>query len=120
MCNENARLTVMKKKLNGWQRIGILASVIWMLGAYLYTFSHEENEDIKINVIVEQACVDARPAGTPMKPCDDAMYAQINRDIPGERQWAAIVALVPIPLAWGFCYLAVFLVRWIKRGFARS
>jgi len=110
----------MKKKLNGWQRIGILASVIWMLGAYVYTFSSTQNDDIKMNVLVDESCLAARPPGASMKPCDDAMHAQVMRDLPGERKWAAVVALVPIPFAWGFCYLAVFLVRWIKRGFARS
>ena len=32
---------------------------------------------------------------------------------------AAVVAFVPVPLGWGFAYLVLFLVRWVKRGFAR-
>ncbi len=34
-------------------------------------------------------------------------------------EWIAaiVVALVPVPFGWGFAYLALFLVGWIKRGF---
>ena len=68
-------------------------------------------------IAIEEACVGARRA--PQQKCDAEMNAQVMRDLPGEREESAIVALVPIPLAWGFCYLALFLVRWIKRGFVR-
>ena len=30
---------------------------------------------------------------------------------------AAFRAVAPVPLAWGFAYLVLFLVRWVKRGF---
>jgi hypothetical protein len=36
---------------------------------------------------------------------------------PYERMDAAIVAFVPVPLGWGFVYLVLFLVRWVKNGF---
>ena len=36
-----------------------------------------------------------------------------------KREWirAGVVAIVPVPFAWGFVYLILFLVRWVKRGF---
>jgi hypothetical protein len=39
--------------------------------------------------------------------------------LPRERLEAATVAFVPVPLGWGFTYLVLFLVRWVKRGFVR-
>jgi hypothetical protein len=34
-------------------------------------------------------------------------------------EWIAaiVVALVPVPFGWGFAYLGLFLVRWVRRGF---
>jgi len=34
-------------KLDGWKRIGILASVVWIVGAGLYTHGTTEESDIK-------------------------------------------------------------------------
>jgi hypothetical protein len=107
----------MKRKLNGWQRIGILASIIWIIGAFFHTFDRAEARDIQMAIAIDEACIVARPAE--QQKCDDDEHAQVMRDLPGERAESAIVALVPVPLAWGFCYLAVFLVRWIKRGFGQ-
>jgi len=36
---------------------------------------------------------------------------------PYERLDAVLMAVVPVPFAWGFAYLALFLRRWIMRGF---
>lgn len=72
-------------KLNGWKRIGIIASVVWILGAGLTSLA-------ELDYL----------AGTPSS------------------DWsaAAFVTFAPVPLGWGFVYLVLFLVRWVKRGFA--
>ena len=104
-------------KINGWQRLGIIASVTWALGAYFYTFNHEQQAGIELSVALDSGCREAHPEQG--KQCDEKMYANVIRNLPAEREDAAIVAFAPIPFAWGFAYLAVFLFRWVRRGFAR-
>jgi hypothetical protein len=103
-------------KINGWQRIGILVSVIWMVGAYFYTMDRVQTDDIQMAANVDEACIAAKQQE--QKVCDNEMYAEVIRALPREREEAAIVALVPVPLSWSFVYLTLFLLRWIKRGFA--
>ncbi len=104
-------------KLNGWKRIGIVCSVLWILGAGFYTLKTTSDRDIRSAVHITQSCIDAHNGqevgdNECLKRGED--YAV--RLTPGERWEAAIVAFVPVPLAWGFIYLTLFLVRWIKRG----
>jgi hypothetical protein len=113
-------------KLNGWKRLGILASIIWAIGAFCYTFSTEQRGDISMEVAIETSC-DAVAVGAPAyiidavtQKCMDEGRARGARMLPLEKEDAAIVALVPVPFAWGFVYLALFLTRWVKHGFAQA
>jgi hypothetical protein len=69
------------------------------------------------------------PSGTtvPIPPgahVDDLCYKRADESLMSARRHgrmeAAFVALVPVPLAWGFTYLVLFLGRWVRRGFIRS
>lgn len=87
----------MKPKLNGWKRIGIIASFVWVLGAGYYTFDRVSSSDSELIGEVHAAC-DARQGGT------DAGYAACDREaeatgaamLSGERLEAVVVALVPV------------------------
>jgi hypothetical protein len=51
--------------------------------------------------------------------CNDEADDSLALAITHARFEKAFVALVPVPLAWGFVYLVLFLVRWVKRGFVK-
>jgi hypothetical protein len=55
-------------KLNGWERIGIIVSVIWILGAAAYTYDSE----------IEQASL---PISRTYLSCDSAAKVPTSRDI---------------------------------------
>jgi hypothetical protein len=127
-------------KLNGWKRIGIIASVIWILGAGAYTYDSEiDRASLSISEVY-LACNGAAkerfpskapdfipdPSTVPIPPgaqigdasdckkeADDSLTLAINN----ARSDGVLVALVPVPLGWGITYLVLFLVRWVKRGF---
>lgn len=44
------------KKLNGWKRIGIVASIVWIVGAGLYTQTLLQNESMTINEEGDKVC----------------------------------------------------------------
>jgi hypothetical protein len=110
-------------RINGWKRIGIIVSIVWILGAGLYTFDSEIDKAIEEISSIHVQC-DANLAGKPgdawetgfnacNKQSDDSVALAYNN------AWltAAIVAFVPVPPGWGFVYLVIFLIGWVRRGF---
>ena len=107
--------------LNGWQRIGIILSTIWILVAYVYTLNREMAADVSTAVTLEDMCTDSQTRmNLATTRCTQDFYHEREIQIPEERETAAIVALVPVPFAWGFVYVVLFLGRWVKRGFSRD
>ena len=112
-------------KLNGWQRLGIIASVVWILVAWVHTYD-SENDSASKAIASNQVTCDGNLAGKTgdawqkgLDECNKRADESLTQAMAGARVDAAIVALVPVPLGWGLAYLVLFLVRWVKRGFAR-
>jgi hypothetical protein len=112
-------------RLSGWKRIGIIASVVWILGAGVQTYRSQI--DILSNSIasIHVAC-DSDLAGktgdawtTGFNECNKRANDSLAEANTNAWFGAAIVAFIPVPLGWGFAYLILFLVRWVRRGFAR-
>jgi hypothetical protein len=110
-------------KVNGWKRIGIIASVVWILGAGRHVYDSEIDSASRVIAATHVACDgdlaikdgDAYTAGFDEcnKRADDSLALALRN----ARLEAALVGFVPVPLGWGFTYLVIFLVRWVKRGF---
>lgn len=112
-------------KLNGWKRLGIIASVVWILIAWVHTFDSENDSESKAVASIHVTC-DENLAGKTgdawqrgFDECNKEADELLVRAMAGARVDAAIVAFVPVPLGWGLAYLVLFLVRWVKRGFSR-
>lgn len=106
-------VNVVNVKLNGWKRLGIVASVIWIIATYLFTFNQRRHSQIRFaHEVITPNCIAAYKEEA---NCSKVAEDYIIRTSPGDRIEAAVVALVPVPLAWGFAYLAIFVVRRIKR-----
>ena len=93
-------------RLNGWQRIGIILSVLWVLvGAWL------AQQAVYAPVIAGHSkCLSL---GVPPSICKvqlDAGIARKKEEIPGA---IAVFALAPIALIW----LIIWIARWVRRGF---
>jgi hypothetical protein len=102
-------------RLSGWQRIGVIVSVIWIFaGGYLGNDIgiHEGDWVIKDYGI----CLKTAHPGQ-----DERCEAEFNRLYPEaiKYHWyeAAFMAIVPIPVCWLLAWGLVVLFRWIKRGF---
>ena len=112
-------------KLNGWKRIGIIASVLWILGAGSHTYDSEIDRFSGIIASTHVQC-DSNLAGktgdawaTGFNECDKEADDSLALVLSEARLDAALVALVPVPMGWGFTYLVLFLARWVRRGFMR-
>lgn len=113
-------------KLNGWTRLGIIASVLWTPAAWVHTFDSEADRASASIASTHVACDDSLAGGPGdartkgFNECNKQADDSLALALTNARLDATFVALVPVPLAWGFAYLALFLVRWVKRGFALS
>jgi hypothetical protein len=113
--------------MNGWKRIGIIVSVVWILGAGIYADDSEIDRASRFIASTHVQCdndltvyKDLNAGDAAFQRCnktaDDALALAINN----ARLDAAFVALVPVILGWPFIYLLLFVVRWVKRGFVQQ
>lgn len=103
--------------LNGWHRLGIVFSVIWLFVGGLWGNSLGIHEgDWVANRY--QFCLehDAEPHMPNSTQCQAAFEKDWPEAIKYHWWEALIVAVVPIPLAWLLAYGLIALIRWIRRG----
>lgn len=112
-------------KLNGWKRIGTIASVVWIIGAGVHTYDSEIDRASGFIASTHVEC-DSNLAGktgdawtTSFNECNKRADDSLALALTNARLAGALVAFVPVPMGWGFAYLVLFLVRWVKRGFMR-
>ena len=112
-------------KVNGWKRIGIIASVVWIISAWVHTFDSETDSASEAIASAHVAC-DSNLAGKTgdaytkgFDECNKRANDSLVEASANARLDAALVAFVPVPLGWGLIYLLLFLVSWVKRGFMR-
>jgi hypothetical protein len=102
-----------KFRLNGWQRIGIVLSVVWIIIAGSWGWRHAYDQaDANFRL-----CVAAIETASDLQSCRETRLRAIA--VPRGAS-AAVVALAPLLIVWLLVYGLVVLVRWIRRGFHPS
>jgi hypothetical protein len=101
--------------LNGWQRIGIALSVVWLIVGCLYIRHGQLQNAAERSGITYSSCKDAVNDFASSQCIAHA--GTIYRMYEGSWDSAALIALIPIPIAWLFTYGLVAFVRWIRAGF---
>jgi hypothetical protein len=106
-------------RLNGWQRIGIVASTIWAIDAPIYLDHVAEQKATDRWFASYDLCWD-NPRNDPNACLEQASrqydIVQRYRLFPDTAN-VAFVSLVPIVLGWLLAYALVGLGRWIRAGF---
>ena len=110
-------------RLNGWQRLGIVASVIWAIAGPFYIVDRAEKSALEHFSSTYSICIDAHPTDADPKRCTDEAKAAYEAWFDpmakaGYGYWAAR-AFVPLVVAWLLAYALVYLVRWIALGFRK-
>ena len=106
-------------KLSGWKRIGIVASVVWVIGGYFHEFHSVYDRALESYSTIKTHCYEhVDDDASPTKDeCDRDFELSLNETFHDAREAGIFAALVPIPIAWGVTYFALFLGGWVKRGF---
>ena len=106
-------------KLNGWKRIGIIVSVVWILCADIYTYNAVENSVVE-NASAQTINCEKANGWIGSAECDKRSTDYLAAYKHDALMTSASAAFVPVPLVWGFVYLVLFFVAWVKRGFMFS
>lgn len=102
-------------RLNGWQRIGIVVSVIWAIGGGLW--GNQIGLDQAAPAIFEyKVCLEANPYDG--GKCSRGFDQAYSEDIADRWLYAAGFAFVPILIGWLTIYCLLGIGRWIGRGFS--
>ena len=102
--------------LNGYQRIGILLSIIWMVAGYnlqnrsnykdAYSFSESQYNQCVAFKYSEQSCYDRK----------ENDFKLIMENVPNPLE----TAIIPIPIGWIVIYLIIGIYKWIRAGFKHA
>jgi hypothetical protein len=107
---------IKKRRLNGWQRLGIIASVLWFLIAAWKIDSYFVRNASMLSTDKYNACLDAQ---RPSAVCDQERSKEWQEVMQGQFEDTALVGGVPIPFAWLTVYGLIALVRWVRVGFVK-
>ena len=105
-------------KLNGWQRIGVVATLLWIVGGGIFTLIYLSNSADQYAKEISRLCYDLSKQ---VESCSDR-YVEAYRNRMKYEGWplTGLTAFVPPLLGWPLTYLILFTTRWIRRGFAPS
>jgi hypothetical protein len=106
--------------MNGWQRIGIVLSVLWVFGAGFYQRKTDMDRAGTMGGWAMSVCerVQTSKGSNDFSRCTGEFERMFNTF--AENSWGNVgfVALAPIPIAWLLVYFVVWISRWVRRGFA--
>jgi hypothetical protein len=111
-----------------WQRVGILLSIVWALGAGLYNYKAHLTRAEDMSSRDYRNCVNAKEAASEFPELKNFDLGECTAEAAQTyeywSQWkwsgAVLFALAPIPIAWLIVYGLRIVMRWIRRGFISS
>ena len=105
----------MMHRLSGWQRLGLIISVFWIVGSFFAIRFWEYNEAVDYASTVLSRC-------TAADRTFDECYASTEKWRLAARTiyWPNIFlgSLVPVPLLWLVGWGILKMTHWVKAGFA--
>jgi len=113
---------VNRLKLGRWQSIGVLASIVWIVGGGLWIHQRVVYRLSAPARYASSDCLDARavqrdgtiPKDMNWEPCIKKFRSDFLSAVANSEFYAAGFTLAPLPLFWLVLYGAVRLGRWIK------
>lgn len=107
-------------RLNGWVRLGIVASVLWALVMSWVMLDYANDMGAASGNFARNMCqLDNEQNGTSVDCGDKWMEAFLSER--NYQLWGIpLVALAPLPFFWLFAWLIIIVCRWVARGFKRE
>ena len=110
-------------KLNKWQRIGVVLSIIWAIGAGIYLRYDLSQTAGKLSAAVYTSCLDRDTYNRNYKlenytaeDCSKEYLDMWHSVMDNTGSDLLIVVLLPIPIMWGLAFLLIRIYRWVRAG----
>jgi hypothetical protein len=103
----------MVNKFKGWQRFGIVASVVWLVGSFMFFLGRATEVGVTAASSIYAMCVAAVPR---VKDCSAELTRNVQLFTSNRWAEATINAVVPLLLIWLFIYIAMRVNRSIAAG----
>ena len=94
-------------RLNGWQRIGVVGSILWAMAGGLWGNHLAIQKGGAIPIAHYKACVSQPDYDD--DECSAAFDEEYTVGVRGHLAFAAMVALIPIVVSWPLVYIVVYL-----------
>jgi hypothetical protein len=106
-------------RLSGWQRLGLVLSVAWVIGFVGINRVWVTRKAAAAYSYALQTCR-AHEDVAERLGCSQAADAIFNSDI--KPRWAPLLlaAAWPVPLLWMLGWLAIWAGRWVRQGFEQD
>ena len=109
----------MKRRLSGWQRIGVVVSIIWLIGSLIYTVNTQYNNKFVLYSTIYDLCKMEKNAD--YKRCNEGFEANLKKYLKAD--WTDLadlffISIVPIPVGWLVSWGVIRVYRWIRAGFS--
>ncbi len=112
----------MRIRLNGWQRIGVALSVVWILSVSGCGALEYVQEGKPTYFFVDTVMVQLPPATNLDRPdrslSHEEVFGRADRHFRVDR--LIVILLVPVVLFWALAYVCIFVVRWVAAGFKKN
>ena len=108
----------MKLRLNGWQRLGVIASCIWLLATSALVLAQTSAGPGTSIQLVETVVAKTGEPAAALRANPFGDFVPITNRVMVGRTLA--VAFLPIALSWLFAYLCIWVVRWVAKGFKQN
>ena len=105
-------------RLKGWQRTGIVLSVLWLSCAFMWFIQQVPAHQPAITSVYRQCIQEPNAHRSACKARANSFGKELHRELRAEV--AVGGALAPVFLVWILAYIVVLLVRWIGRGSERT
>lgn len=106
------------KRLSGWQRIGLIASVIWFLYAAITGRLKQVESVGQIHHAQLSLC-----APEMLPSCLDSahrVHAELLQLTPAGVIDLLVVSIAPVAAGWLFAWIAIGLYKWVEAGFQQK
>src|SRR5262249_21548457 len=104
-------------RLNGWQRTGIVLSVLWVLCVSMQFFQHARDVNAPGIASVYLQCISGPNAHRSVCQAKAEWFRE--QAISEFRAGWPWFALGPVLIVWLLFYSMMWTVRWVRRGFQR-
>jgi len=103
-------------KLGKLQRLGIVLSILWVIGATCYQAVTTSDNGLKILNNSLAFCLNVNPS----KECWSEW--ERDREAMTDPYWkmALLNSMIPVPIVWFLVCLSIFTYRWVMRGGGKS